>query len=59
MRLCSLWQCLSQTSLYHIRAELSFFPYLWVITSNLTIDWTVREAVRARLRVMVMHILRK
>jgi hypothetical protein len=27
--------------------------------NNLTIDWTVREAVRARLRVMVMHILRK
>ena len=27
--------------------------------NNTTIDWTVREAVRAKLRVMVKRILRK
>jgi uncharacterized protein involved in oxidation of intracellular sulfur len=25
-------------SLYHIRAELSFFSYLWVITRNASVD---------------------
>ncbi len=29
------------------------------VRNNVTIDWTVREAVRARLRVMVKRILRK
>jgi hypothetical protein len=29
------------------------------VRNNTTIDWTVREAVRARLRVMVKRILRK
>jgi hypothetical protein len=24
-------------SLYHIGAELSFFPYLWVITTNASV----------------------
>ncbi len=29
------------------------------VRNNVTIDWTVREAVRAKLRVMVKRILRK
>jgi type I restriction enzyme R subunit len=29
------------------------------IRRNVTIDWTVRESVRAKLRVMVKRILRK
>jgi len=30
-----------------------------VVTNNVTIDWTVRENVRANLRVIVKRILRK
>jgi type I restriction enzyme R subunit len=30
-----------------------------IVRSNVTIDWTVKEFVRARLRVMVKRILRK
>jgi type I restriction enzyme, R subunit len=29
------------------------------MTGNVTIDWTERENVRAKLRVLVKHILRK
>jgi type I restriction enzyme, R subunit len=29
------------------------------VRKNVTIDWTVRETVRAKLRVMVKRILRK
>ena len=29
------------------------------VRSNVTIDWTIRENVRANLRVQVKHILRK
>lgn len=29
------------------------------VRNNVTIDWTVREDVRARLRVMVRRVLRK
>ena len=36
-------------------------PANWwrLVRKNVTIDWTVREAVRAKLRVMVKRILRK
>ena len=30
-----------------------------IVRNNVTIDWTLREEVRARLRVMVRRILRK
>jgi len=30
-----------------------------VVRNNVTIDWTVKENVRAKLRVMVKRILRK
>lgn len=30
-----------------------------MVRRNVTIDWTVREAVRAKLRIMVKRILRK
>ena len=30
-----------------------------MVRNNVTIDWTVRETVRAKLRVMVKRILRK
>ena len=31
----------------------------WTVRRNVTIDWTVKENVRARMRVMVKRILRK
>ncbi|PYL19299.1 MAG: hypothetical protein DMF41_10065 [Verrucomicrobia bacterium] len=47
-------QALGDENLCFIAQELTR-----AIRENVTIDWTEREAVRARLRVMVKRILRK
>ena len=45
---------LGDDTLKNIACEL-----LETVRNNATIDWTVRETVRAKLRVMVKRILRK
>ena len=47
-------QVLGDDTLKDIACEL-----LETVRNNATIDWTVRETVRAKLRVMVKRILRK
>ena len=47
-------QVLGDDALKNIAREL-----VETVRNNATIDWTVREAVRAKLRVMVKRILRK
>jgi type I restriction enzyme R subunit len=31
----------------------------WAVRNNATIDWTLKESVRAKLRVMVKRVLKK
>ena len=45
---------LGEPTLVHIAREL-----IATVKKNVTIDWTVRENVRAQLRVLVKRILRK
>ena len=47
-------QVLGDATLRAIAQEL-----VWTVRANVTIDWTLRESVRAQLRVVVKRILRK